>query len=249
MKLEDITSVGLMGGGVMGAGIGQTFALNGYKAIIRDLNDEILARTRSVIEDGRFGLKQGVERGKVSQQQLEQARPNLSYTTKVQDLKECDLIIEAIPENLELKKEVFAELDKLIKRDAIFATNTSGFCIQDISQAVARKELFIGMHWFSPANVMRLVEIIYTPQNSGELVQLMEGLCHKLGKETIRVKDVPGTYGFVANRIFGTAAREARKVLEEGIASEEDINKAMVLGYNWPVGPLALGRGVRGGWA
>src|SRR4030042_4576065 len=103
MKLEDIKSVGVMGAGVMGGAIGQTLALNGYKAIIRDLNDEILARTRSVIEEGRFGLKQGVERGKVTQQQLEQALANLSYTTKVEDLKDCDLIIEAIPEKLELK--------------------------------------------------------------------------------------------------------------------------------------------------
>jgi 3-hydroxyacyl-CoA dehydrogenase len=249
MKLEDIKSVGVMGAGVMGGAIGQTLALNGYKAIIRDLNDEILTRARSVIEEGRFGLKQGVERGKITQQQLEQALVNLSYTTKVEDLKDCDLIIEAIPENLELKREVWAELDKLVKKGAIFATNTSGFCIQEISQAVARRELFIGMHWFSPANIMRLIEIICTPQNSEGLIQLLEELCHKLGKETIRVKDALGTYGFVANRIFGAATREARKILEEGITSEEDINKAMALGYNWPVGPLALGRGVRAGWA
>ena len=249
MKLEDIRSVGVMGGGVMGGGIGQTLVLNGYKAIIRDLNDEILARTRSVIEDGRFGLKQGVERGKVSQQQLEQALSDLYYTTRVEDLRGCDLIIEAIPENLDLKKGVWAELDRLVKKDAIFATNTSGFCIQDMSQAVTRKELFIGMHWFSPANIMRLVEIIYTSQNPEELIRTMEELCLKLGKETIRVKDAPDTYGFVANRVFGAAAREARKILEEGITSEEDINKAMVLGYNWPAGPLALGRGVRAGWA
>jgi 3-hydroxyacyl-CoA dehydrogenase len=249
MKAEDIKTVGMMGGGVMGGGIGQTLALAGYKVIIRDLTDEILAKTRSNVIDGRFGLKGGVERGKITQEQMEAALANLSYTTRVEDLRDVDLLIEAIPEDLELKRKVWAELDSLVKPAAIFATNTSGFAIQDLNKAVARKDLFIGMHWFSPANIMRLVELVYAPETSEETIKALEGVCDRAGKVSVRVKDAPGEYGFVANRIYFAAVAEARKVLEQGIASEEDINKALVYGFNWPVGPLAMVAGARRGFA
>src|SRR3990170_6636975 len=122
MKAEDIRTVGIMGGGVMGGGIGQTLALAGYKAIIRDISDEILEKTRGTIIDGRFGLKGGVERGKITQEQMDQALTNLTFTTRVEDLRQVDLLIEAIPEDLELQKKVFAELDSLVDSRAIFAT-------------------------------------------------------------------------------------------------------------------------------
>jgi 3-hydroxybutyryl-CoA dehydrogenase len=249
MKAEDMKTVGIMGGGVMGGGIGQTLALAGYKVIICDLTDELLEKTRGSIIDGRFGLKGGVERGKITHEQMNAAAANLSYTTKVEDLRNVDLIIEAIPEDLELKRKVWAELDSLVKPGAIFATNTSGFAIRDLNKAVARKDLFIGMHWFSPANIMRLVELVYAPETSEGTITALEGLCEKAGKVSIRVKDAPGEYGFVANRIYFAAVAEARKVLEQGVASEEDINKAMVYGFNWPVGPLAMTAGARRGFA
>jgi len=249
MKAEDIKTIGMMGGGVMGGGIGQTLALAGYKVIIRDLTDELLEKTRSSIIDGRFGLKGGVERGKLTQEQMNAAVANFSYTTKVEDLRNVDLIIEAVPEDLELKKKVWAELDSVVKPGAIFATNTSGFAIQDLNKAVARKDLFIGMHWFSPANIMRLVELVHAPETSEETIKALEGVCEKAGKVSVRVKDAPGEYGFIANRIYFAAVAEARKVLEQGIASEEDINKAMVYGFNWPVGPLAMVAGARRGFA
>jgi len=249
MKAEDIKTIGMMGGGVMGGGIGQTLALAGYKVIIRDLTDELLEKTRSSVIDGRFGLKGGVERGKLTQEQMNAAVANLSYTTKVEDLRNVDLIIEAVPEDLELKKKVWAELDSVVKPGAIFATNTSGFAIQDLNKAVARKDLFLGMHWFSPANIMRLVELIHAPETSEETIKALEGVCEKAGKVSVRVKDAPGEYGFIANRIYFAAVAEARKVLEQGIATEEDINKAMVYGFNWPVGPLAMVAGARRGFA
>jgi 3-hydroxyacyl-CoA dehydrogenase len=249
MKAEDVKTIGMMGGGVMGGGIGQTLALAGYKVIIRDLTDELLEKTRSSIIDGRFGLKGGVERGKLTQEQMDAAVANLSYTTKVEDLRSVDLIIEAVPEDLELKRKGWAELDSLVKPGAIFATNTSGFAIQDLNKAVARKDLFLGMHWFSPANIMRLVELIHAPETSEETIKALEGVCEKAGKVSVRVKDAPGEYGFIANRIYFAAVAEARKVLEQGIASEEDINKAMVHGFNWPVGPLAMVAGARRGFA
>ena len=170
MKLEDIKYIGVMGGGVMGGGIAQTAILSGYKTIVRDLTDEILENMKDTIINGRFGLKGGVERGKQTQEQMDQALAKLSTTTKVEDLKDCDLIIEAIGggedgaiENKPLKLKVLAELDKIVKKDAIFASNTSRFTIADLAKVTERKNLFIGMHWFSPANIMKVVEVTYTP--------------------------------------------------------------------------------------
>jgi len=256
MKLEDIKCIGIMGGGVMGGGIAQTAILAGYKVIVRDLSDEILQRMRNTIIDGRFGLKGGVARGKQTQEQMDQALANLSVTTKVEDLKDCDLIIEAIGganpqeiENKPLKLKVFAELDRIVKKEAIFASNTSRFTIADLAVATKRKDRFIGMHWFSPANIMRLVEVIYTPDVKEEVIGILVELCKKLGKTPVRVKDVPGDTGFIGNRVMGAARREAMTIVEEGIATAEDVNTAMMLGFNWPVGPLPIGGpSARSGW-
>lgn len=248
MKADDIKLIGVMGGGVMGGGIAQTCAVAGFAARVRDLTDELLEKTRNIMVEGRFGLRGAVEREKLTQQQMDEALGRLSFTTDVGELRDADLIIEAVPEELELKKKLFAELDALVKTGAIFATNTSGFAISDLNKAVARKERFIGMHWFSPAFIMRLIEIVYAPETSEETVRLLEELGANLGKETVRVKDAPGAYGFVANRIYYAAVAEARKVAEEGIASADDINKAMRFGFNWPAGPLEMAAGARKGW-
>lgn len=248
MNIDDIKLIGVLGGGVMGGGIAQSCAAAGFATRVRDLNDDLIEKTRASMIDGRFGLRGAVERGKMTQQQFDETVARLSFTTKVEDLRDADLIIEAVPEDLDLKKKVFAELDALVKPPAVFASNTSGFAISDLNKAVARKDRFIGMHWFSPAFVMRLIEIVYAPETSEETVQLIEELGARMGKETIRLKDAPGAYGFVANRIYFAAVAEARKVLDEGIASAEDINKAMRIGFNWPVGPLEMVAGARKGW-
>ena len=255
MKIEDIKTIGVMGAGVMGGGISQTAILAGYNVVCRDLTDEILANTKETIINGRFGLKGGVERGKQTQEEMDQALARLTLTTKVEDLKDCDLIIEAIGggdagglENKPLKLKVFGEIDKIVKKEAIFASNTSMFTIADLAAATERKELFIGMHWFSPANIMRVVEIIWTADTSEDTIQTIEALCDKLGKVHARVKDVPGDTGFVGNRIFGAAGREARKIVEDGIATAEDVDKIMMGGFNWPAGPLGMGAGARAGW-
>jgi 3-hydroxybutyryl-CoA dehydrogenase len=256
MKLEDIKAIGIMGGGVMGGGIAQTAILVGYKTIVRDLSDDILARMKDTIINGRFGLKGGVERGKHTQQQMDRALANLFVTTKVEDLKDCDLIIEAIGgsnpqeiENKDLKLKVFTELDRIIKNEAIFASNTSRLTIADLAKVTNRRDRFIGMHWFSPANVMRAVEVTYTPEVKEEVIQIIEGLCHKFGKTSARVKDVPGDTGFIGNRIMDAARQEAQKIINEGIATAEDINKVMMGGFNWPVGPVRTdGPGARTGW-
>ncbi|MBI1886021.1 MAG: 3-hydroxyacyl-CoA dehydrogenase family protein [Chloroflexi bacterium] len=246
----DISTIGVLGGGVMGSGIAQALAVAGLKVTLRDLNDELVEKARSTVVDGRYGLKRGVERGKTTQEQADQALANLSFTTKLEDLASVDLIIEAVPEDLELKKKVFAEVDRIVNPEAVFASNTSGLAISDLNKAVsdARRPQLIGMHWFSPAPVMKLVELVHAPETAEETIQSLEALCQNADKVSIRVKDAPGAYGFVANRIYFAAVREAQKVLQEGIASPEDINKAMVYGFNWPVGPLAMVAGATKGW-
>jgi 3-hydroxyacyl-CoA dehydrogenase len=245
-----IETIGVLGGGVMGSGIAQALALSGARVIVRDVNDEMISKSRATITEGRYGLDRGVERGKTTREEADAALARLSWTTDVNDLANVDMILEAVPEDLDLKTKVFREMDGIVKGGAIFASNTSGLAISDLNKAVseARRPHFIGMHWFSPAPVMKLVELIHAPETSEETIQALEELCSRAGKVSVRVKDAPGRYGFIANRIYFAAVREAQKVLEEGIASPEDINKAMVYGFNWPVGPLAMIEGATKGW-
>jgi 3-hydroxybutyryl-CoA dehydrogenase len=248
--MPEINSIGVIGGGVMGSGIAQALAVGGARVTVRDLNEQLIEKSRSTIVDGRYGLKRGVERGKTTEEDADAALGRLSFTTSLDDLKSDDLIIEAVPEDIELKTRVFAELDSVAGPETIFASNTSGLAISELNKAVSeeRRARFIGMHWFSPAPVMKLVELVHAPETAEETVQALESLCQRVGKATVRVKDAPGRYGFIANRIYFAAVREAQKVLEEGIATPEDINKAMVFGFNWPVGPLAMVEGATKGW-
>jgi 3-hydroxybutyryl-CoA dehydrogenase len=236
VKFEDVKTVGALGGGIMGGGIAQVFALAGYNVVIRDINDEAIEAARHALCDGKWGIKRAVERGKVNFDDALVAMDRVSYTTKVEDLANCDIIIEAIPEKLDLKQQVFAELDGIVKPEAIFASNTSGFCIQDVAKDVSagRKTKFVGMHFSNPVPTMRMCEVIYTPESTEENVQTVRQLGEAAGKAVSMVKDTPGTYGFLLNRIFGAAAREARLIAEQGIASKEDIDKAMITGRNWP---------------
>ncbi len=245
-----IETVGVLGGGVMGSGIAQALAVGGVRVTVRDINDEMIGKSRSTITEGRYGLNRGVERGKTTQADADAALGRLSWTTSLDDLKGVDLVIEAVPEDMELKKRVWGEMDSVVKAGAIFASNTSGLAISELNKAVseARRPKFAGMHFFSPAPIMKLVELIHAPETADETIAALEDVCTRAGKATVRVKDAPGRYGFIANRIYFAAVREAQKVLEEEIATAEDINKAMVMGFNWPVGPLAMIEGATKGW-
>ena len=180
----------------------------------------------------------------------------LNFTTKLEDLKDCDLILEAIGggadgaiENKPMKLKVWEELDNIVKKDAIFVSNTSKFTIADLAEATNRKNLFIGGHFFSPANIMKLVEVTSTADTDPEVTELLIELSKKWGKVPVRVKDVPGDTGFIGNRIMAAARKEAEKIVEEGTAAPEDVNTAMMLGFRWPAGPIRLGGpSARTGW-
>ena len=255
MKLEDIKCIGILGAGVMGGGIAQCAIQTGKKVIVRDLTDEICDNARDVILNARFGFNKAVELGKMTEEARDKAMALLSFTTNVEDLKDCDLIIEAIGggddgaiENKPLKLKVWAEMDSIVQEEAVFASNTSMFTIADLAAVTTRKDRFIGMHLFSPANIMKLVEVTRTGDTTDDVVQLIVDLSESWGKTPITLKDVPGDTGFIGNRIMAAVRKEALKLIEEGVGTADDVNLAMTLGFRWPAGPFPQGPNARSGW-
>lgn len=250
MRFEEIRKVGVLGGGIMGGGIAQITAIAGYDVVVRDINDDAIYATKQALFEGKWGIKRAVEIGKLKFDDAGAAMDRLSFTTELKDLADCDIVIEAIPEKLELKQEVFAELDKIVKPEAIFASNTSGFVIQDIARDVSdeRKKLFVGMHYSNPVPTMKMCEVIYTPQSDEEVVDAAKQLALATGRVVSMVKDTPETYGFLLNRIFGAARREAQAIVDAGIATPEDIDKAMISGRNWPAGFFGARGGIGKEW-
>ncbi len=224
----------VLGAGTMGAGIAQAFASKGYEVIIRDIKDEF-------VDKGLAGVKKNlsrlVEKGKMTNEAMEEILCKLSGTTDIALAEDCDLVIEAAIENMDIKKSIFGELDKLCKEETIFATNTSSLSITEIASATNRPDKFIGMHFFNPAPVMKLVEVIRGIATSEETFNTIKELSKNIGKDPVEVKEAPG---FVVNRILVPMINEAIGVLAEGTASAEDIDKAMMLGANHPMGPLTL---------
>jgi 3-hydroxybutyryl-CoA dehydrogenase len=239
VRVEDIKRVAVIGFGTMGSGITQVVAQAGYEVIARDVTDDLLKRGLELIKSGPFGLEKAIEKGKITREQAEAVLSRIKVTTDLAAaVKEADFVIEAVFENLDLKKKVFREVDELAPPHAIIVSNTSTLSITALASATKRPEKVAGMHFFNPAQVMRLVEVIRGLQTSDETVEVVKGFAQKLGKTPIIVnKDVPG---FVANRIGFAAILEAIRLYEEGVASAQDIDTAMKLGYNWPMGPLEL---------
>ncbi len=246
--MADIHSIGLLGGGVMGGGIAQVCALAGFPVTVVEVDLAAVDRTRAALESGKYGLERAVARAKITRAQADAAKGEVRYSVRKEDLSGCDLVIEAVPENKDLKKNLFAELDKICEAKTILASNTSGFSITELSESVSRKDRFLGMHFFSPVPVMQILEIIRAKDTSEESLRMAGELAKRIGKTSIRVKDAPGKYGFVANRIYLAMLKEAQAVLAEGVAGMEDIDTVMRLGYNWPVGPFGMIQGAREGW-
>ena len=235
MKVEDIKKICVCGAGLMGNGIAQTCAQAGYEVTMRDIEDRFVENGLNMIKKN---LSRGVKKEKITQEQMDTILSRIKGTT---DLKtaasDADVVIEAIVENLELKKKVYAELDEICKPDCVFGSNTSSISITDMASATKRTDKFIGMHFFNPVPVMRLVEIIKGYDTSDETYQLIAGLSKKLGKETVLVNEAPG---FAVNRLLLPFFLEAIFTLQEGVTTVEDMDKAITLGLNHPMGPFTL---------
>ena len=230
-----IKKVCVMGAGVMGTDIGQCFAMNGYQVIMRDIAQQFCDNS---INRMKGSLDKMVSKGKMDQAEADKIMANVSTTVDLAPLADCDLIVEAILENVQIKKDTFAELDKICKPETIFASNTSSISITEIASATKRTGKFIGMHFFNPATVMKLVEVIRGFGTSDETYNTIKDLSVAIGKTPVEVQEGPG---FVVNRVLIPMINEAITILEDGIASAADIDTAMKLGANHPMGPLALG--------
>jgi 3-hydroxybutyryl-CoA dehydrogenase len=229
-----IKTIAVIGAGTMGSGIAQVAAQGGYQVIIQDIEQKLVERGLSTIKQN---FDRAISKGKLTVNELEQIMARISGSVELENLRDSDLIIEAIIENMDIKKKLFSELDKVCKAETVFASNTSGLSITEMAAVTARPHQVIGMHFFNPVPVMKLVEIIRGSETNEEVMQLAHEVAKNMGKETITVKEAPL---FAVNRILVPMMNEAMLVLTEGIASAEDIDKGMCLGANQPIGPLAL---------
>ena len=225
----------VIGAGTMGAGIVQAFAQKGYEVIVRDIKDEF-------VDIGIAGINKGltklVSKGKITEEDKEAVLSKITGTTDLGLAADCDLVIEAAVENMEIKKQIFAELDKICKEETILASNTSSLSITEVASATNRPDRVIGMHFFNPATIMKLVEVIRGMATSQETFDKVKAMSEAIGKTPVEVAEAPG---FVVNRILIPMINEAIGIYAEGIASVEDIDTSMKLGANHPMGPLALG--------
>ena len=230
----EIKNVGVVGCGAMGAGIAQLCAQSGYQVVVSEINDELLNKGLASIDKA---LARLVEKGKLAQQDKNATLSRIKGTTKTKDFSDCDLMIEAAIENPDLKKKIFAELDGVCPKHAILATNTSVLSIIDMAVVTKRPKKVLGLHFFNPAPVMRLLEIVKTIATSDETVEICKEFGKSLGKTPVVAPDKPG---FIVNRLWIPYMLHAIRLLEDGVASREDIDNAVTLGLNYPMGPLTL---------
>ncbi|HEX3453612.1 MAG TPA: 3-hydroxybutyryl-CoA dehydrogenase [Gaiellaceae bacterium] len=230
----EIRKVGVVGLGTMGAGIAQICVQAGVETVGREVTTELAERGRATIE--RY-LARGVEKERLTQEEMDAALGRLTLTTDLEDLAGCELVIEAIVEQVEPKRELFAELDRIVSPDAILATNTSALSVTEIAAATSRPERVVGMHFFNPAPVMPLVEVARTQLTDPAAHDAAYEFAAHIGKEPIRCSDTPG---FVVNRVLIPVLNDAIRVLDEAGVTPEDLDKAMLHGTRWPIGPCAL---------
>jgi 3-hydroxybutyryl-CoA dehydrogenase len=234
VALQSIETVGVIGAGTMGHGIAQVAAGAGYKVLLRDVDRESLARGIAAIERN---LAKGIQLGKLTEDDRDSTLQHIRGTTKLEEIARADLIVEAAPERLELKQEILRELETLSSRPFIFASNTSSLSITEIARASEQPQNVVGMHFFNPVHLMRLVEIVVGKATGDDTVEAVAEVGRRLRKEPIIVRDVPG---FASSRLGVALGLEAMRMLEQGVASAKDIDTAMELGYNHPMGPLKL---------
>ena len=241
--------VGVLGAGVMGAGIAQVTATAGYETVCYDVDADALASGLEHVTTGRYGFERGVERGKLTRDEADAARARLSFTDSFDEAANVDVVVEAVPEKLELKQQVFRDLDAAAPAGTILASNTSGFPIGQIAEATNRPELVIGWHWASPPAVMRLAEIVRSPRHQRRDRRRRSSTRH-------RVRQEPGGRSPTPRRRVGLRRqprlhgddREANRCVDEGIATREQVDMLMVDCFRWPVGPFGMVQGATSGW-
>jgi len=242
------TSIGVIGAGVMGSGIAQTVATAGIRAVCTDVDAGALERAREGTVAGRYGLERAVSRGKLSREDADAALARLVFTPSLDEALATDVVIECVPERLDLKLQVFRDLGERAGPETILASNTSGFPITALAAVTRHPERVIGWHWASPPPIMRLAEIVVAPKTADATTERVRELAARCGKNPVVVKDFPTQWGFVANRVYFAMVEEAQRVVAQGIASQEDVNQLMVDCFNWPVGPFAMVKGATEGW-
>ena len=229
-----IKTVGVLGCGLMGAGIAQVAAAAGYKTLVREVEEPFLNKGLGRIEQFLAG---GVEKGKLSAEDKDKTLRNLSGTTKLEDLKDCDIIIEAIVENIDEKAKSYATLESVVGGETIFCSNTSSLCITELASKTRRPDRFAGLHFFNPVPIMKLVEVIRGLTTSDQTYQSVFAFAQSLGKQPITAPDKPG---FIVNRLLVPYLLDAIRSYEHGLGTIEDIDKGMKLGCGYPMGPFTL---------
>ncbi len=232
--MKEIRKVGVLGGGLMGSGIAQVSAMAGFETIVREVSDPIIEKSRSGIDKV---LTKGIEKGKVTADQRDVALKHLQFTTDLAQLASCDIVIEAVVEDLEMKNAMWKDLNEICPAETIFASNTSSLTIAAMAAACGRPERMLGLHFFNPVPLMKLVEVVRTITTSDDTVDTAFEFVKKLGKEPVRAKD---NSGFIVNLLLIPYMIDAINALEANVASVEDIDKAMQLGAGYPMGPFTL---------
>jgi 3-hydroxybutyryl-CoA dehydrogenase len=232
--VNEIRKVGVVGLGTMGAGIAQVSVQSGFETVGREVSDELGERGRATID--RY-LTRGVEKDRLTAEERGSALRRLTLATELAELADCDLVIEAVLEELPLKREVFAELDRVTRPDALLATNTSALSVSEIAEATTHPERVVGLHFFNPAPVLPLVEVVRARQSSDEAVDAAYAWAERAGKQPVRCNDTPG---FIVNRVLIPLLNDCVRVLDEADVRPEDMDKAMTNGAGWPLGPCAL---------
>jgi 3-hydroxybutyryl-CoA dehydrogenase/3-hydroxyacyl-CoA dehydrogenase len=208
----------------------------------------VLGEARTAVERGRFGVRSAVERGKLTPEEADAALARLRFSADRDELFAADVLIEAVPERLDVKLRLFRDLDGRSPEGTVLASNSSGFPIAALAAATGRPDRVIGWHWASPAPVMRLAEIVRGPETSDETVATVSRLALAAGKNPVVVSDQPMSWGYVTNRVYGAMIREAQRVVDEGVATREDVDQLMVDCFRWPAGPFGMVRGATSGW-
>ena len=230
----ELKTIGVVGCGLMGSGIAQIAAQAGYDVVVREVDDAACEKGKGKID--KF-LGKAVEKGKLSEDDKAAILGKMTFTTQLSDMGNCDLVVEAIIENLEIKRELFAELDKICPEHAIFSSNTSSLAVGDMASATNRSERFVGLHFFNPVPLMRLVEVVRTLETTDEVFDAACVFGEKVGKTVVRAKDTPG---FVVNLLLVPYLLDSIRALESGVATKEDIDAGMKLGCGYPMGPFEL---------